>query len=172
MEITNTYSEILLNIVTDADSLINGSDQAAMDYKASAAKWSKKEILGHLVDSAYNNHQRFMRAEGQGNLVFWGYDQDGWVKKNNYQKRTTEEILRLWVNVNQHLGQLIASLPQSTLNLKTVEHNFDIICMNRLRTKDLTCLSYLIWDYLFHIEYHLTQIIPNYKKKNRAYKNS
>ncbi|MEM6770857.1 MAG: DinB family protein, partial [Bacteroidota bacterium] len=55
--------------------------------------WSKQEILGHLVDSAYNNHQRFLRAPGQGDLRFPGYDQDEWVRRNGYQNRPSEEVI-------------------------------------------------------------------------------
>jgi len=158
------YCEQLNKIITNSVDKINAIGNQDFEYKASVSKWSKKEILGHLIDSAYNNHQRFLRANAQNNLVFQGYDQDEWVIKNNYQNRSRKDVLNTWITVNRHLGILIESLPNEVLTRQTQTHNFHKICMNLLKEKETSTLSYLIWDYLFHIEYHLNQIIPGYEK--------
>ncbi len=163
------YQLVLAKIIQEALPELNKISATEMNFKPSASKWSKKELMGHLIDSAYNNHQRFLRAEGQGNLVFWGYDQDEWVVKNKYQDRKLEEVLSTWVVANQHLAFLIECLSDEVLQTKTTSHNFHKICMNLLQEGESTSLSYLVWDYLFHIEYHLNQIIPNYQKLNTPF---
>lgn len=134
------------------------------DHKDHPLKWSKKEVLGHLIDSAYNNHQRFLRATTQTDFIFEGYDQDQWVKQNNYQNRTQEEVINTWVTVNQHLAVLLEGLPKALLHRETTQHNFHNICMHRPKAGEPCSLAYLIWDYLFHLEHHLAQILPNYSK--------
>ena len=54
--------------------------EAAATYKPDPDRWSKKEILGHLIDSASNNHQRFVRAQFTARLEFPEYEQKSWVK--------------------------------------------------------------------------------------------
>ncbi len=158
------YHQTLNKIIATVPAQIKAIDQATMNFKPKPAKWSKKELLGHLVDSAYNNHQRFLRAEEQDNLIFQGYDQDDWVIKNNYQNRETDEILNLWILSNQHLSVLIENLPKSILKKETTEHTFHKICMNLLKEDEPTSLSYLIEDYIFHLEYHLAQLITDYRQ--------
>lgn len=157
------YHQTLNKIIATVPAQIKAIDKATMNFKPKPAKWSKKELLGHLVDSAYNNHQRFLRAEQQGNLIFQGYDPDEWVIKNNYQNRETDEILNLWILSNQHLSALVENLPKSILQKETTAHNFHKICMNLLKEGESTSLSYLMEDYIFHLEYHLNQLITDYK---------
>src|SRR4051812_3984274 len=59
-------------------------------------KWSPKEVIGHLIDSATNNHGRFVRATLQEEMVFPGYDQDGWVKAQEYANHSWEDLVGLW----------------------------------------------------------------------------
>ncbi len=138
-------------------------EEELFNLKPAPDKWSKKEILGHLIDSAYNNHQRFIRAEGQGNLIFSGYDQADWVVQNNYQNRDKDEVIDTWFMANQHLSFLLEQIPESVMQEETNHHNFHQICMNRLQEGETSTLSYLIWDYLFHLEHHLVQILPQYE---------
>jgi len=157
------YHHTLREIIAAAIPQIQAIGKEDINHKPAPEKWSKKEILGHLIDSAYNNHQRFLRTEKQGDMIFHGYDPDEWVIKNNYQNRPLEDILNLWRDTNLHLSILVANIPDSVLKKVTTEHNFHKICMNLLNEKQPTTLSYLIWDYLFHLEYHLAQIISNYQ---------
>ncbi len=138
--------------------------EAEFRHKPNPAKWSKQEILGHLIDSAYNNYQRFLRAATQDNLIFQGYDQDAWVRQNDYQNRDYMEIIGTWINVNNHLSFLVRGLPEAVLTRQTTQHNFHQICMNTIPEGAPTSLSYLVWDYLFHMEHHLSQILPDYRR--------
>lgn len=139
-------------------------DEALLAQKANPEKWSKKEILGHLVDSAYNNHQRFLRAATQDNLRFSGYDQMKWVAQNGYQERSLKDLLQLWCSAQTHLALAIDRLPEALLNKVVDDHNFHQICMNRVPADEPTTLSYLVSDYIFHLEHHLSQIIPDYER--------
>ncbi|MEM9984954.1 MAG: DinB family protein, partial [Bacteroidota bacterium] len=83
----NPYATILREIISlTFDSLLD-LPIAELQHKASPQSWSKLEIVGHLIDSAYNNYQRFLRASGQSDLSFPGYAQDEWVKRAGYQNR-------------------------------------------------------------------------------------
>ncbi|MEM1134853.1 MAG: DinB family protein [Bacteroidota bacterium] len=157
---------ILLNALRESDTLTHRE----WNEKPSAKKWSKKEVLGHLIDSAYNNHQRIIRFEAQKNLCFYGYDQDDWVIKNNYQRRDIGELLKNWEITNRHLAALIESIPQTLMHKEFIHHNLHQICMNKFPADKKATLSYLIWDYLFHLEHHLVQILPNYEKIHTALK--
>ena len=159
-----SYQQILSQILDEAAPQLLSQSPEEMQHKPAPSKWSKQEIMGHLVDSAYNNHQRFLRAEGQGNLIFNGYDQVAWVQQNAYQEREWAEIVKLWEGTNRHLGHVIASITPSFLIQETTEHNFHIIGMNRPSEGSLSSLAYLIWDYIFHLEHHLTQLIPGYQR--------
>ena len=112
-------------------------------------KWSKKEILGHLVDSATNNHQRFVRAQiGIGELAFPGYAQDEWVRVQPYQRTPWPELIELWAAYNQYLGRLIASVPESEAGKPC-----------RIGENKPVTLRYLMDDYVRHLEHHLGQIL-------------
>ena len=114
--------------------------------KPAPNKWSKKEILGHLIDSAANNHQRFMRLQLQAEISLPGYDQDDWVRLNRYQQRTWNEIVTLWSAYNRHLASVIESLDDSALG--HVWHSPD---------GDVT-LEFIASDYVRHLRHHLAQI--------------
>ncbi len=160
------YADLLIEIITTAVPKIKQIPTELFKYKPRPEKWSKQELLGHLIDSAYNNHQRFLRAEQQGNLIFQGYDQDQWVIKNDYQARTPEEVISLWKSTNIHLAYLIRNLPKELLEQQTNEHNFHQIGMSPVQANDRSSLGHLIRDYIYHIEYHLNQILDDYEWKS------
>src|SRR5512134_1725873 len=73
--------------------------------------WSRQEILGHLVDSALNNHQRFVRAQLTSELVFPGYEQERWVAAQAYGDRPWERLVALWTEANLHLAHVVSRIP-------------------------------------------------------------
>lgn len=159
-----SYSQLLEKILDRATPVLLALSPDEMLAKPDPRKWSQQEIMGHLVDSAHNNHQRFIRAEDQSNLVFNGYNQVGWVKRNAYQQRNWAEIVQLWEVTNRHLATLLAGLDAAFMQQQTTDHNFHQICMNRPQAGEVTSLAYLIWDYLFHLEHHLKQLLPKYER--------
>ncbi len=116
-------------------------------YKPHRDKWSKKEILGHLIDSATNNHHRFVRAQYQDAPTIV-YDQDTWVYLSNYQHRISQDLISFWTSYNQHLIFLIGSISENNLT-KTCYNGVDSV----------VTLAGLAKDYVAHLEHHLKQII-------------
>lgn len=127
--------------------LLQEIDEEAFSYKPTPHKWSKKEIIGHLIDSATNNHHRIIRGQFEVSPDL-PYDQDQWVKNGFYQDIEKEKIISFWFHYNLHLIELIQRIPQEKLSNK----------VDRGREKDLT-LSYIIEDYMEHMEHHLRQIV-------------
>ncbi len=160
----NKYEDIFYRILTQGITSLHTISEEEFGRKPKPDKWSKKEILGHLIDSAYNNHSRFLSAATKENLIFNGYNQDDWVLRNNYQNRDYIEIIGTWMSVNNHLIFMLKEMPEEVLQKSTTEHNFHKICMQRIPEGKPTNLSYLVWDYLFHMEHHLAQLLPNYEK--------
>lgn len=134
----------LRQIVTDSQRLLE-IDGAAASVRREG-KWSKKEILGHLIDSAANNHQRFVRLQLQDELVLPGYDQPNWVRTQRYQERAWKDLVELWSAYNRHLAHIIESIaPQSLGNVwKAKDGDLD--------------LAFLVRDYLRHLLHHMEQI--------------
>lgn len=157
---TQFLSTTIKQIVDTAGLQLNAiGDLTYLEAKSNPQKWSKKEILGHLVDSAYNNHRRFKVAADQEHLVFDGYDQDREVVQHQYQQRDYHEILSGWKSANTQIAYLIASLSDELLNRQTIQHNFDRIAFKQVAKGQSAALKYLVKDYIIHLEYHLAQII-------------
>ena len=110
-------------------------------------KWSRKQILGHLIDSAANNHQRFVRAQLESPLHFPGYAQEQWVETQNYQEETWGYLVACWAGYNRHLLHVIAQIPADKL-ANTVA----------VGESEPVTLEFLIRDYVRHLEHHLAQI--------------
>lgn len=158
--LANSLSSTITQIASDASKqLLSIDDLASIEHKASANKWSKKEILGHLIDSAFNNHRRFKVSLVQEHLVFDGYDQDKEVQLHRYQERTFKEIIHTWRDVNIQLSYLVASMSETHLTKETTQHNYYRIGFKQIPEGQPATLSYLIEDYIVHMEHHLRQII-------------
>ncbi len=109
--------------------------------------WSRKQVLGHLVDSASNNHQRFVRAMLQPSLDFPGYDQEGNIRVQAVQEADWLLLVSLWAAYNRYLAHLIAHIPPSQL---------DMPC--RIGAAEPVTLGFLASDYLTHLRHHLHQL--------------
>lgn len=116
-------------------------------HKPSPDRWSKKEILGHLIDSACNNHQRFVRAQLEGRLSFPGYEQEGWVRCQGYASADWQLLIDLWVAYNRHLAEVIARLPAAALSVE---------CW--IGGGEPVTLAWLGEDYVRHLDHHLSQL--------------
>lgn len=124
-----------------------------------AGKWSPKEIVGHLIDSAANNHQRFVRAQFTNDLVFAGYEQEGWVRAQDYQGEDWGALVQLWKLYNQHLLHLISRVPEETRMKLRYKHNLNQIASEDLSENKPVTLDWFIRDYLDHMKKHLSQIL-------------
>lgn len=128
---------------------LKGLSDRQTSRERGGGKWTAKEILGHLIDSADNNHQRFVRARSTDPLIFPGYDQNAWVVTHAYRARSWQELVDLWAAHNAQIAQVIASTPAE---LRAVQ------C--RIGDNEPVTLQWLMEDYLRHLEHHLGQILP------------
>jgi hypothetical protein len=122
-------------------------------------KWSPKEIVGHLIDSAINNHQRFVRAQFSDELVFPGYQQDEWVRVQRYQERSWTELVELWRLLNLHLAQVMSVTPAAVATKPRARHNLHQLAWQRVAEDESTTLEYFMQDYVGHLHHHLDQIL-------------
>jgi hypothetical protein len=140
-------SEQLLRLVDSAELLLR--DVGEMDSRRPILPggWSRKQVLGHLIDSASNNHQRFVRAALQPSLEFPGYEQEGSVRVQAVQEAEWPLLVSLWAAYNRYLAHVIAHLPASKL---------ETIC--RIGENEAVTLGFIATDYLRHLVHHLKQI--------------
>lgn len=113
---------------------------------AGGGKWSRKEILGHLIDSAANNHQRVVRGQLSDALVF-GYDQVAWVEANGYRRRAWSDLVDLWIALNRHLAGAVELVPTGKLAT---------LCA--AGQEEPKPLEWWLRDYVRHLKHHIEQI--------------
>ncbi len=145
-----TISEQIFNTIDSVkQELFKLSDETA-SLKPAPDKWSKKEILGHLIDSALNNHQRTVRAMLNSAADFPAYNQDDWVEIQKYCERDWKELVELFSVVNFNFCKLLEVVPAETLSNP----------VNAGKEKPFT-LEFIITDYLRHLKHHLEQILKS-----------
>ncbi|MGC2002742.1 MAG: DinB family protein [Candidatus Acidiferrales bacterium] len=140
-------SEKLLSLVEVAEPRLRQISERESIQPILPGGWSRKQVIGHLIDSASNNHQRFVRAVLQTSLDFPGYDQSRSVRVQAVQSAGWHPLLLLWAAYNRYLAHVIAQLPAS--KLKTA-------C--RIGSGDAVTLEFLVTDYLTHLVHHLNQL--------------
>ncbi|MCC7501489.1 MAG: DinB family protein [Flavobacteriales bacterium] len=122
-------------------------------------KWCPKEVIGHLIDSASNNHGRFVRAQGMPGLRFEGYDQDHWVRVQHYRSADWRELLTLWSALNLHLAYVMEGTPATELTRARVEHDLGRIAFHPPDLGEPATLLHFMADYVDHLEHHLRQVL-------------
>jgi hypothetical protein len=137
----------LVRMVDSARLDLRTIDDDVAVTKAQPDVWSVKQILGHLIDSASNNHQRLVRAPRTGELAFPGYQQNAWVFSQDYQGRPWLELVDFWVHYNYHLAHVIRRIPDAAANV-----------LIRIGDNGPITLGALAEDYVAHLRHHLEQI--------------
>ena len=122
-------------------------------------KWSAKEVVGHLIDSASNNHQRFVRAQFTDDLTFPGYEQEQWVKVQRYASAPWPQLVLLWKSFNLHLAHLMEAVPGDELKKQRRHHNLDQIAWKTVSKDQPVTLEYFMRDYIGHLKNHLGQVL-------------
>jgi hypothetical protein len=125
--------------------------------RPSPQKWSPKEIIGHLVDSASNNHQRFVRAQLQDDLIFPGYAQEEWVRIGAYSDAPWEDLVMLWRTFNLQLARVMERTPRAERDRPREQHNFPTLGVP-LPLGESPRLEHMMGDYVVHLRHHLSQI--------------
>lgn len=115
--------------------------------KPLANKWSRQEVVGHLIDSAQNNLRRFVTGQYEPTPPKITYNQDFWVKANDYQSMNKSEIIMLWKLINKRIVSVLMTMPEEQYK-------------RQCETNGLHTLEWLAEDYVKHMKHHLNQIIP------------
>ena len=111
-------------------------------------KWCAKEELGHLIDSAANNHIRFVRAALEPEFRGPGYAQNDWVRLHGYKRMPWSSIVDFWVQYNRFLAELIRNLPEDRLG-----------AMCFIGNNAAATLRFVIEDYIVHMQHHIDQML-------------
>ncbi len=138
----------LSNMIEAIPLFFKQNDELILVQKPSNNKWSKKEILGHLIDSAINNLQRFTE------ITFWDkpylvrrYNQDKLVIANDYQNANLENLISLWLALNIQVQRVIESFDENQLQYLLI-----------IPSGEFKDLQFLATDYIEHMEHHFNQI--------------
>jgi hypothetical protein len=147
----NPFSSIASDLgraVAHAKPMLLKLDNADTSTRPAEGKWARKEILGHLLDSASNNHQRFVRAALHGILTFPGYDQNVLVDLQNFAEIDWNFLVDFWAAYNRFLAHVIGQLPEEAA--KTMCH---------IGNNPPATLSWIAEDYVAHLKHHLHQML-------------
>ena len=144
--VTGVAEELLRVVEASAERLraVSGEEAAA---SPGGGRWSKKQILGHLIDSAANNHQRFVRAQEGTDYAGPRYEQEHWVASQGYAASDWPELVEFWRLYNRHLAQVIRRIPEERLGVNC-----------RIGPAEPVTLGFVVEDYLAHLKHHLSQI--------------
>jgi hypothetical protein len=137
----------LLSVANSAELRLRKLSPAETARPLREGGWSPKQVMGHLIDSASNNHQRFVRAVLQESFEFPAYDQPGNVRVQAPQEADWTLLVSLWVDYNRYLAHIIARLPPSKLETSC-----------RIGAGKPVTLAFIAEDYLTHLLHHLRQI--------------
>lgn len=143
-----TIAKQIKETVLAAKNNLEKISEDSSGYKEAPNKWSKKEILGHLIDSALNNHQRFVRAAYDAAGDFPGYNQDLWVAIQHYNERSWNDLIELFTISNIHLCNTLNHFPEDGLQNKC---NFG--------RHGIVPIEFVAEDYLRHLKHHIEKII-------------
>ena len=126
-------------------SQLNSITEDEWIYKPSPTKWSKKELIGHMIDSAENNIRRFIVAQYEESPAII-YNQDKWVSANNYQQWDTQNLIQLWYLLNKQIADIL-------------KNTSDDIAQRTVQSEVLHSIEWLAQDYIKHLKHHLHQVL-------------
>jgi hypothetical protein len=138
----------LARVLDEAPERLAAIPEAHAARRSGPGRWAPKEIIGHLIDSAGNNHQRFVRAQLSPALDSPGYDQEHWVAAQNYLAEPWPDLIRLWLLFNRHLLHVMRNVRPDALAAAV-----------SVRGAAPVPLSFVMTDYVRHLEHHLAQIL-------------
>jgi hypothetical protein len=141
-----TTIDALQKIVANYSKRLTALSPETYAFKPDPKKWSKKQILGHLVDSAQNNIRRFIVAQYEDTPSI-GYDQDQWVRLSGYQDYDTADLVQLWILLNRHLMTILGQIPPDAAKRKSIMGG------------PPQTLLWIAADYCNHLLHHLHQIL-------------
>lgn len=153
------FVESFKSVLESSEQIFRSINDEQSSKRLSPSKWSSKEILGHLIDSSINNIRRLVLSQIQEDLIFSGYQQDDWVRIQNYHYRDWNFLIDLWKLNNIHLINIVEAIPGDLLTKEFEDHNFDQILSESFAPDKPVTIEILIRDYLSHMKHHIDQIL-------------
>ena len=150
------FAEQLRRTIASEEPLLRGIGESAAGASVGNGRWSKKEELGHLVDSATNNRVRFVKAALEGRFAGPSYEQRGWVDLGGYAAMPWTELVDLWKALNLGLSTLVSRIPEER---RTAE------C--QIGESVAVTLEFLVDDYIQHMAHHVDHILT--REQVRSY---
>ena len=144
---TRELARTIVDEVQRAAGRLRQMTEAGAARSRGDGKWVRKQILGHLIDSALNNHQRFVRAQLSSPFAWPGYDQEVWVRLHRYEERPWSELVDLWVAANLQVAAIVEAVPDQKLNTPCT-----------IGDREPASLEWWMRDYLRHLKHHLEQL--------------
>jgi hypothetical protein len=140
----------LRSLTTEYASKFASINDAEFSNKPLPLKWSKKEVVGHLIDSGQNNLRRFIVSQYEAEPPNIVYEQNFWVQANGYQQMKKEDIIELWRQINLRICDVLENMP---------EENYTKESNTGKSIKELHTLQWLAADYVKHMKHHINQVI-------------
>ena len=132
--------------IDQALQLVQGVDDTRTTVTPEKGGWCARQILGHLIDSACNNHRRFVLAQSPDFTHYESYNQDEWVDRQRYDKVAWRDLVTLWTAYNRHLAHVISCVPDAAAAREVVGSGGAVT------------LAWLMEDYVRHLRHHVDQI--------------
>lgn len=152
-----TVAQHLRETIDGAKARLLSITESRASEKPYPDKWSIKEILGHLVDSASNNHQRIVRMQEVADLGTFSYEQMHWVNSQHYGTERWNDLVNIWYYYNKHLAHIIENIDTKSLtNVCDMDYG-----------KPMT-LQFVAEDYVKHMQHHLDQIFSDADPRKRT----
>ena len=145
--------------IDEGVALFAGASEERTARRPADGKWSAREVIGHLIDSACNNHRRFIINQDDGDrLLVDPYEQNAWVRRNRYAETPAADLVPMWTAYNRHIARVLEAIPDPVLN-----HNRGPLADYQFSYMDppptgFATLGYLAEDYVAHLRHHLKQI--------------
>ncbi|HTE33965.1 MAG TPA: DinB family protein [Chryseolinea sp.] len=141
----------LRQIVENYQKAFTTITEAELSAKPRPEKWSRKEVIGHLIDSAQNNLRRFICGQYEESPPHIIYAQDFWVEAAQYNRMEALEIIHLWKLINERICAVLEKMPPE---------KYSRLCNTGQDEPSLHSIEWLAIDYVVHLKHHINQIIP------------
>ena len=145
---TTASAARLRGAIDEAARLFAGVDEARTTVRPAPGKWCAREVLGHLIDSACNNHRRFVLAHDPEMKQWEAYQQDPWVQAQDYAGEPWRDLVALWTAYNRHLARVMAITPAAIATRGAASAD---------GSQQLS-VAFIMDDYVTHVMHHLAQL--------------